>query len=170
MKIMLIEPPFHRFMGFYRHYYPLGLTYLASRLALNDHIVKIYDAEHDPKTRTRTYLETSQDYIKYLKALYSNDNPVWLEIKREIAEFDPDLIGISVLTVKAPSALKVASLCRATFETIPIVVGGEHPTARPEDLLKEDNVDFAVRGEGEETMCKLADTLEQGGRLSLIHI
>jgi len=165
MKVLLIEPPFHRFMGFYRHYYPLGLAYIAGALAIHNHVVEIYDAEHDPKARSRSYLETSRDYGKYLEAIEYREHPVWSEIQREISRFQPDLVGISVLTVKVPSALRIASLCHIAYRKIPVVVGGEHPTARPEDLLKDDNVDFAVRGEGERTMCEVVDTLDSGGRL-----
>jgi len=168
MKVLLIEPPFHRFMGLYRHYYPLGLAYVAATLATHNHVVEIYDAEHDPKARSRTYLETSQDYWKYLDAIEDRDHPVWSEIQREISRFQPDLVGISVLTVKVPSALRVAPLCRVAGRKIPVVVGGEHSTARPEDLLKDDNVDFAVRGEGEQTMCELVETLDSGGQLERI--
>ena len=165
MKVLLIEPPFHRFMSFYRHYYPLGLAYIAAMLVKHNHTVRIYDAEHDPEARSRTYRETSQDYFKYLDAIEDREHPIWSEIEREISGFQPDLVGISVLTVKVPSALRVASLCKIARRKIPVVVGGEHPTARPEHLLKDDNVDFAVRGEGEETMCELVDTLDSDGRL-----
>lgn len=161
MKVLLIEPPFHRFMAFYRHYYPLGLAYIASALLSRNHVVRIYDAEHDPSAKSRTYLETSQEYNKYLDAIENWEHPVWSEIRREISRFQPDLVGISVLTVKVPSALMIASICRDVCGNVPIVVGGEHPTARPQDLLKDDNVDFATRGEGELTICQLADSLEK---------
>lgn len=166
MKVLLIEPPFHRFMSFYRHYYPLGLAYLAGVLASDNHVVEIYDAEHDSTCTTKTFFETSQDYVKYLEALKNLGHPVWLEIKRKIAESQPELIGISVLTVKVPSALRVASLCHEVCEDVPVVVGGEHATARPQDLLKDYSVNFVVRGEGEQTIRELAGALEGCGRLT----
>jgi len=168
MKVLLIEPPFHRFMGFYRHYYPLGLAYIAATLAKHSHAVEIYDAEHDPKARSKTYLEASQDYFKYMDAIKDREHLLWSEIQQEISRFRPDLIGISVLTVKVPSALRIASLCQIGDQRIPVVVGGEHPTARPEDLLKDENVDFSVRGEGEQTMHELVEALESSGRLEEI--
>lgn len=161
MRILLIEPPFHRFMGFYRHYYPLGLAYVAGILATHNHTVRICDAEHDPESRPKTYLETTKEYDNYLDSLNHNRHHIWSEIRREVSRFEPDLIGISVLTVKVPSALKIASICRTACEDVPIVVGGEHPTARPQDLLTNENIDFAVRGEGEQTMLEVAGAIEK---------
>lgn len=165
MRVLLIEPPFHRFMGLYRHYYPLGLAYIAGALALHGHDVQVYDAEHDPETIPRTYLETSQTYAKYLDAVQNRHHPVWSEIKRHVSKFKPDIVGISALSVKVPSALRIASMCREACGDVPVVVGGEHPCVRPEDLLEDENVDFAVRGEGEQTMCELLDIIKSRGRL-----
>jgi radical SAM superfamily enzyme YgiQ (UPF0313 family) len=160
MKVLLIEPPFHRFMGLYRHYYPLGLAYIAAALESRNHVVEIYDAEHDPRAKFRSFLETSHDYTQYLDAIDDQEHPVWSEIRQEISRFEPELVGISVLSVKVPSALRIASLCNTGGKRIPVVVGGEHPTARSPDLLMNESVDFAVRGEGEETMCELVEALE----------
>jgi anaerobic magnesium-protoporphyrin IX monomethyl ester cyclase len=166
MNILLIEPPFHRFMGLYRHYYPLGPAYLAGVLNSHGHDVEIFDAEHDPKTRPRSYVETSGNYTKYLHAIHDDDHKIWLEIREELSGFYPDIVGISVLTVKVPSALKIASMCKSVFGDVPIVVGGEHPTARPEDLLKKDTIDYVVSGEGEETLYDLVNNLENSESFS----
>jgi radical SAM superfamily enzyme YgiQ (UPF0313 family) len=168
MKVLLIEPPFHRFMGFYRHYYPLGLAYIASVLESNGHIVSVYDAEHDPNAKPTSFLNASENYIKYLDALKDDTHPIWSEIQREISHFNPDIIGISILTVKEPCAQRIATLCREINDQIPIVVGGEHPTTSYEELLKNGNIDYVVRGEGEQTMLEFADTLETNGRLELV--
>ena len=92
----------------------------------------------------------------------AEDHPVWAEIQKEIISFQPDLVGLSVLTVKVPSALKIAALCRAVSPSITVVAGGEHATARPQDFLNDPNVDFVVRGEGETTLNELAAALQAG--------
>lgn len=43
MRILLVDPPFHVFMGFHRYYYPLGLGYIAALLNEHGHDAKIYD-------------------------------------------------------------------------------------------------------------------------------
>jgi hypothetical protein len=45
MKILLIDPPFYRFIGYYNRYFPLGLSYLAAVLRKEGHEVLIYDAD-----------------------------------------------------------------------------------------------------------------------------
>ncbi len=37
MNIMLIDPPFYRFMGYYNRYFPLGLAYMAAVLRNEGH-------------------------------------------------------------------------------------------------------------------------------------
>ncbi|MCK4828359.1 hypothetical protein KA005_72185 [bacterium] len=45
MKILLIDPPFYRFIGYYNRYFPLGLAYLAGVLRKERHEVLIYDVD-----------------------------------------------------------------------------------------------------------------------------
>ena len=45
MKILLIDPPFYRFIDYYKRYFPLGLAYLAAVLRKEGHEVLIYDGD-----------------------------------------------------------------------------------------------------------------------------
>lgn len=45
---------------------------------------------------------------------------------------------------------------------IKVVLGGPHPALFPESTVRDDLVDFVVRGEGEETMLELVEALERG--------
>ena len=47
MKILLIEPPFDRFIGQRCEWYPIGLTSIATLLEKNGFEAKVYNAEHD---------------------------------------------------------------------------------------------------------------------------
>jgi anaerobic magnesium-protoporphyrin IX monomethyl ester cyclase len=42
-----------------------------------------------------------------------------------------------------------------------IVVGGPHPTLSPEDLLKNKNIDFVIRGAGEFSFSRLIESLDK---------
>lgn len=46
---------------------------------------------------------------------------------------------------------------------IPIVFGGIHPTCVPEEVIKNDFVDFVIRGEGEYALLDLVNSLDSGG-------
>ena len=72
---------------------------------------------------------------------------------------DADLVGISAITSTSTRSYKIISEIRKINPTIPIVMGGPHPTFLPDEVL-ENGADFAVRGEGEKTILELIDALE----------
>lgn len=72
---------------------------------------------------------------------------------------DADLVGISAITSTSTRSYKIISEIRKINPTIPIVMGGPHPTFLPDEIL-ENGADFAVRGEGEKTILELIDALE----------
>jgi len=74
--------------------------------------------------------------------------------------FSPDLIGISALSDEASLLAEAATTLKAHFNGTPIVVGGPHATAYPDEVLALATVDFIVQGEGEETFSRLLDALD----------
>jgi anaerobic magnesium-protoporphyrin IX monomethyl ester cyclase len=86
----------------------------------------------------------------------------WLS--RLLAEFRPELVGISCMSFQYPSALKTARICRAVDPRVKIVLGGYHPTLQAWEIAGEGEcpADFLVRGEGEETLPGLVLLLEAG--------
>ena len=71
---------------------------------------------------------------------------------------NPDLVGITVMTAFAPRAYQLADRFRA--RGIPVVLGGMHPSALPEEALR--HADAVVVGEAEQTWAKVIDHAEQG--------
>ncbi len=141
---------------------------MAAVLREEGHTVAIYDAEHTADTETMSWLQAAEKYEEYPKALTNGAHLLWTEVKEVLHHFAPDLVGISVLSVKIPSALKIAELCKEWNRDVPVVVGGDHPTVFPEKALEDPNVDVVVRREGEATMAELASCLENGNRLESI--
>jgi magnesium-protoporphyrin IX monomethyl ester (oxidative) cyclase len=76
------------------------------------------------------------------------------EFERYLERRRPGLVGISVFTSGVPAALRYAELAKRAGSAV--VVGGYHPSARPEELLASPVVDWVVRGEGELTLAALA--------------
>jgi hypothetical protein len=64
MKILLISPPFYRFIGYYNRYFPLGLASLAAALQKREHEVLIYDADSNtnPSKMNFAFLEDSYPF------------------------------------------------------------------------------------------------------------
>ncbi len=72
--------------------------------------------------------------------------------------YESDIVCISTITSTAPRAYEIAK--RFTSRGIPVVMGGAHPTALPDEAL--DYADYVVRGEGEEAIVELFEALDKG--------
>lgn len=73
-----------------------------------------------------------------------------------IKQFNPDLIGITAVTISINNAANLARHIKEENYPAPIILGGPHITAVPaETLRKFPQFDFAVIGEGEETFREL---------------
>ena len=161
VKILLIDPPFYRFIGYYNRYFPLGLAYLAAVLRENWHEVLIYDADCNVNPSKMDFTRLEDSYPFYLKSLKDNNDPIWQEMKKTIHNFKPDIIGISVWTTFAASAFKIASICKEYDRNIPVVMGGPHITIKYDEVAKIcPDVDFLIRGEGEKTFVELVKALK----------
>ncbi|MBF0205448.1 MAG: cobalamin-dependent protein [Oligoflexia bacterium] len=108
----------------------ISLGYLATSLIHSGHEVKIIDACAPYKR-----LEKEQ-------------------IIKEILDFDPNFIGITLNIVEIPSIYQFIRELRKL--RIPIVAGGPHANVCPEECL-DHGVDITVLGEGEETIIELSD-------------
>jgi len=138
MKILLINPPYD-----IENYYgklsklafvfpPVGLTYLAGYLRQEKHNILIYDFQVE-KRSFESFLE----------------------------EFKPDLVGITCQTALFYNTLNLAKKIKAIFPQVPIIVGGAHPTYRPNDFFASSDIDIVVRGEGELVLSELASYYEK---------
>jgi len=84
-------------------------------------------------------------------------------VNRLVAECQPDLVGLSIMTFQRDTALAVARLVRALRPTARIVAGGYDPSLAADAYASPDtHVDFIVRGEGESTFRELVDCLATG--------
>ena len=95
------------------------------------------------------------------------DRQVRETINRLFREFNPDLIGLSVMTFQRRTAQRIIDLARALKPNLKIVVGGYDPSLAPE-AYEPMAVDFIVRGEGEVTFRELMRALESGGGFETI--
>lgn len=82
-------------------------------------------------------------------------------VHRLFREFDPDVVGLSVMTFQRHTAAHIADLARALKPGVKIAVGGYDPSLAPEGY-EEMGIDYIVRGEGEITFRELLRALEKG--------
>ncbi|MBN1508285.1 MAG: radical SAM protein [Sedimentisphaerales bacterium] len=165
MKVLLIDPPFYRLIGFYNRYYPLGLVSVGTALRDTGHEVIVYDADFNENPSIIGNACLTRYYERYLDSFHEADNPVWNGMQDMIREVRPDVVGITMCTAYAASAFHVAQISKAINPTCPVVVGGPHATVRAEEILRIcPSVDFIVRGEGEITACELVATIADSNR------
>jgi radical SAM superfamily enzyme YgiQ (UPF0313 family) len=82
-------------------------------------------------------------------------------VDRLIAEYDPQVVGLSVMTFQRRTALRLVQRIRLAAPSTAIVLGGYDPSLAPEAYDDpRSGVDFIVRGEGERTFQALLDALE----------
>jgi len=79
---------------------------------------------------------------------------------------DAICVGISSLTgTQIRYGLKMSHFIKSINPEIPIIWGGHHPTACPEQTVSDPRIDIVVRNEGEVTFLELVQTLEKEGSL-----
>jgi len=140
-KILLINPPIsfnEQFVGGSKNVAgllaPLGLAYIAAYLENNCHKVRIIDGMVE---------NINVDDIAKIAKTY-------------------DMVGITSITLFDLRSRETAAAIKQTDKDVPIVLGGPHPTVVPFESLKDRNVDYVIRGEGEITILELIDVM--GGK------
>jgi radical SAM superfamily enzyme YgiQ (UPF0313 family) len=81
---------------------------------------------------------------------------------RLIQEFDPAVVGLSVMTFQRRTASRIIDLARSLKPYLKIVVGGYDPSLAPE-AYEGMHVDYIIRGEGEIAFRELLRALESRG-------
>ncbi len=153
MRVCLINPPRiqPKSWGKPNVFQPLWIAYVAAVLE-KQHEVRIIDA---PTEGWRNLEQV--DGTKYRVGLKNE------EIAKRIRQWSPDIVGINIpFSGWSRTAFEAASLVKSIDKNITTVLDGQHPSSRPEECLKNTNIDFVVIGEPENTMLELVDELEKG--------
>jgi len=149
MKFLLIDPPFQKFMGFSKNGIPLGLLYLAGAMERSGHFTEVLDADYNPDGTPYPFMAKIEHYDEYLNNLHNGGHPIWNNIATQIESSKPDVVGISMISTKLQSGLKVAQIAKDKGVKR-VIAGGPHVTIFPEDALKSPYIDGVVQGEGEQ--------------------
>lgn len=168
-RILLIIPPFYRLMGSHFNGIQLGLSYIAAVLNGHGHEVGIYNTDYHDSDHYLNQRQIFENYKAYKEILNDINNPIWREIADNIMAFSPDVVGISMYTATYKSAKNVALLVKGLDRNIKVVVGGTHPTLDPHGVVKNEEYDYVIRGEGEFTFLELVDGRNEGEILGLTY-
>jgi len=146
MKVLFIYPPITPIEPdqIIKSHPPMGLLYLA------------------------TYIRSQGYQVKILDALAEELN--WIQIKKRIKKYSPKVIGISVMfTAYYQDALNLSKKIKNNFPDIKIILGGAHVSIDPNTCLQNNFVDFAVFGEGENTLKDLLSNIDNRKKISNIN-
>ena len=77
--------------------------------------------------------------------LIPNANPISYFINK----FNPDIIGISIYTANTKEANQIIESINKTNSSLPIIVGGSHPTLYSKEMQEDNRIDYISVGESE---------------------
>ena len=132
---------------------PIGTAYIAGYLLAHGYEVTVIDAVGEGMNRLRVFDKEKSILIRGL-----TEEEILLRIPSHTG-----LIGVSCMfSYQWLTVRELVKSIKERFAQIPLVLGGEHPTAVPEDILRTSPVDYVVLGEGEETAAALVNSIERG--------
>lgn len=79
------------------------------------------------------------------------------ELKQEIWDYKPDMVGITATTLTFYDAVQVAKAVKEIDDIMPVVIGGAHCNVYPEETAAFECFDYVVRGEGELLLSAIID-------------
>jgi anaerobic magnesium-protoporphyrin IX monomethyl ester cyclase len=82
---------------------------------------------------------------------------------KEILLYSPEVVGFSSMTYNMDFTRELCGQIKAQNKNIVTIIGGYHPSCAPE-VVQDENIDFAIIGEGEITFYELLQALENGGQ------
>lgn len=136
LDILLINPPWQTRDGNIWHGVkstspPLGLLYIAAYAEREGRSVAVMDVNAE-----QLQLEDVEQSIR-------NQQPAW--------------VGITAVTAQITSTHRIAEIIKRVSPESKIIVGGVHASAMPDEVLRDKNIDYVIRGEGELPFFALVD-------------
>ncbi len=172
VDILLINPPFFQTPADqeYSYYYPpLGLLYVAAMLNREGYKTKIYNPVFEHKYITMEeegFPPLTDEARKDFKERFIGfrDAPEWRQMIGELAGIKPKVVGITMTTPQYDLAILLAKVVKEQNPGVPVIIGGVHPCALPEETLAIPEFDVLVYGEGEITTVELMEVFVKGTR------
>ncbi|MCK5793769.1 MAG: B12-binding domain-containing radical SAM protein, partial [Anaerolineales bacterium] len=105
-------------------------------------------------------LDTSRHEVSVIDCVLDNLDARSPQLKRLLLDQKPQVVGFSCFTPQYHEVISLSRLVKTINPTTHTVLGGIHATAVPEQVLKEDSIDFVMRGEVELVFPKFIEELE----------
>lgn len=87
-------------------------------------------------------------------------------LRERLDRLRPQVLGVSTVTPRMPSILKIVAAAKRHMPGLKVVLGGHHASLDSEGTARAPGVDVAVIGEGEASFAAVLDAWEEGRDLS----
>jgi len=94
--------------------------------------------------------------VKFIDSMAAGLSPQ--ETKKAIMDYGPDIVGITAMTVTFLGALEAAKIAKECGALV--VMGGPHFCIFPRESMVHEEIDYAIFGEGEQSMLDLVRAIE----------
>jgi radical SAM superfamily enzyme YgiQ (UPF0313 family) len=154
-RAILVMPPFTQTkQAMKRCIFPLGIGYLAAVLEKEGIIVETLDCIAEGYDS-----EVPHEDGELTFGLKDSD------IKNRILDFKPDFVGVScLLSRQEHNTRRVCQIAKEVDPRTQTIVGGAHPSALPEYVISDPNIDNVVLGDGETAILKII----KGGECGIV--
>lgn len=165
-RVLLVNPPWSVLLGMSSASVHLGLVSVAASLKAAGHEVAVFNPDlfGSPYVSELDVLKANESYMRRLQDV---SDPVWLQVRQQIQQFGPDVVGVHVKTPSWTSGCMVARISKEVNPHVLTVCGGPHVTCAPEDVVPASGFDYAIRGEGEKSMTRLIDAGTDESRVGI---
>lgn len=102
------------------------------------------------------------------RGISADEGEMLEDLRGKIKDYKPDLIALSVLEPTYELGKMMLEAAKSEKPESLTIVGGVFPTAAPEILIKNKNVDMICIGEGEEALVETADAFSKSGNYKRI--
>lgn len=123
---------------------PLGLAYIASAIEKEGHKVKIIDGP----------------------AWASKEGYGFEELEKDIASFEPDVVGVSMSASQIPFGKEAMEMVKKISPNSLLILGGPLITSAPEMLNEFNFADYGVYGEADLTFAKILEKIKNNEKLN----
>ncbi len=90
------------------------------------------------------------------------------EIIARAEDFDPDVIGITSMTIEYEAAHRTAQAFKKRWPDRPVLLGGPYPSSDPDTPIQDPNIDFVFIGEADYNFVRWVEAFTGDGDFSQV--
>ncbi|MDT8378987.1 MAG: radical SAM protein [Desulfotignum sp.] len=178
-QVVLVQPPIEDYYLTRKRTLPYGLMSIAASLRACGFETAVIDGLATRKSRPMA----RPDLFAHMDAFYGRPDRSLFglfhayrhfgytldHIALEVVKHTPFLVGISSLfSAYHDIAMATAAAIRHWNPEAVIVMGGHHPTLFPEEVVASPDIDYVIRGEGEDTLPLLCRAIQENNSVAQV--